>query len=141
MDGPIPSRWTPYLLSVLRIVTAFLFLAHGTQKLIGFPSAEPRAGMPILSLFGAASLIETIGGVLLLFGLFTRPVAFLVAGEMAFAYFLGHASRSVWPLVNRGEPAVFFCFTWLYFAAAGAGPWSLDALRGATRRSLWSLRP
>ena len=129
MDGPIPARWAPYLLSVLRIVVAFLYIAHGTQKLIGFPSAEPRAGVALLSLLGLAAVIETIGGILMLLGLFTRPVAFVLAGEMAAAYFLSHAPRGFWPLVNRGEPAVFFCFTWLYFAAAGAGPWSLDALR------------
>ena len=134
MDGPIPARWAPYLQSVLRIVVAFLFIAHGTQKLFGFPSAEPRAAVPLLSLFGLAGVIETFGGAFLLLGLFTRPVAFLLAGEMAAAYFLSHAPRSFWPLVNRGEPAVLFCFAWLYFAAAGAGPWSLDALRGRSTR-------
>jgi putative oxidoreductase len=127
--NPLPPRWAPYLQSVLRIVVAFLYIAHGMQKLIGFPSAEPRAGVPLLSLLGVASVLETFGGTLLLVGLFTRPIAFLLAGEMATAYFLNHAPRGFWPLVNRGEPAVFFCFTWLYFAAAGAGPWSLDALR------------
>jgi putative oxidoreductase len=130
MDGPIPARWAPYLLSVLRIVVAFLYIAHGTQKLFGFPSAELRAPVPLLSLLGLASVIETFGGVLLLLGLFTRPVAFILAGEMATAYFISHVPRGFWPLVNRGEPAVLFCFTWLYFAAAGAGPWSFDALRG-----------
>jgi putative oxidoreductase len=129
MDGPIPARWAPYLLSVLRIVVAFLYIVHGTQKLFGVPSAEPRATVPLLSLLGAAGVIETIGGALLLVGLFTRPVAFVLAGEMAAAYFMGHAPRGFWPLLNRGEPAVLFCFTWLYVAAAGAGPWSLDALR------------
>jgi putative oxidoreductase len=129
MDGPIPSRWAPYLLSVLRIVVAFLFIAHGTQKLIGWPALEPRPGVPLMSLLGAASVIETFGGALMLLGLFTQPVAFILAGEMAAAYFISHAPRGFWPLLNRGEPPVFFCFTWLYFAAAGAGPWSLDALR------------
>jgi len=130
MDGPIPARWAPYLQSVLRIVVAFLFIAHGTQKAFGFPSPEPRAGVALMSLLGLASTIEIVGGTLLLLGLFTRPVAFVLAGEMATAYFMSHAPRGFWPLANRGEPAVFFCFTWLYFAAAGAGPWSLDALRG-----------
>ena len=134
MDGPIPSRWAPYLQSVLRIVAAFLFIAHGTQKLIGFPSAEPRAGVELMSLLGLAGVIETFGGLLMLLGLFTQPVAFVLAGEMAAAYFMSHAPRGFWPLLNRGEPAVLFCFTWLYFAAAGAGPWSLDALRRRSTR-------
>ena len=129
MSGPIPARWAPYLLSVLRIVAAFLFVAHGTQKFFGFPSAEVRGGVPLVSLLGLASMIEMVGGTLMFLGLFTRPVAFLLAGEMAAAYFMGHAPRGLWPLVNRGEPAVLFCFIWLYLAAAGAGPWSLDARR------------
>jgi len=130
MDGPIPSRWAPYLLSVLRIVVAFLYIAHGTQKLFGFPTGEPpRPPVPSMSLLGAASVIETLGGLLMLLGLFTPLVAFILSGEMAAAYFISHAPRGFWPLLNRGEPPVYFCFTWLYFAAAGAGPWSLDALR------------
>jgi putative oxidoreductase len=133
ISGPISPRWAPYLQSVLRIVTAFLFVAHGTQKFFGFPAADARAGVPLMSLLGLASMIEMIGGTAVFLGLFTRPIAFLLAGEMAVAYFTSHAPRGFWPLVNRGEPAVFFCFTWLYFAAAGAGPWSLDALLG--RRS------
>lgn len=127
MNGPLPARWAPYLQSVLRIVVAFLYICHGTQKLLGFPSAAPSPGVPIASLLGLASGLEIIGGTLLLLGLFTRPVAFLLSGEMAVAYFMVHAPRGFWPLVNRGEPAVFFCFVWLFFAAAGAGPWSLDA--------------
>src|SRR5262245_45778268 len=103
MNGPIPASWAPYLRSILRIVVAFLFIAHGTQKLIGFPSAEARAGVPLISLLGLASTIEIIGGTLLLLGLFTRPIAFLLAGEMAVAYFTSHAPRGFWPLVNRGE--------------------------------------
>jgi putative oxidoreductase len=133
MMGPIPARWEPYLLSVLRIVAAYLFIAHGTQKFFGFPATEPRAGVALVSLLGLASMIEMIGGALMLLGLFTRPVAFVLAGEMAVAYFMSHAPRGFWPLLNRGEPAVLFCFIWLYFAAAGAGPWSLDALRGRSR--------
>jgi putative oxidoreductase len=133
ISGPISPRWAPYLQSVLRIVTAFLFVAHGTQKFFGFPAADARAGVPLMSLLGLASMIEMIGGTAVFLGLFTRPIAFLLAGEMAVAYFTSHAPRGFWPLVNRGEPAVFFCFTWLYFSAAGAGPWSLDALLG--RRS------
>src|SRR4030095_15748959 len=129
MRGPIPERGAPYLQSVLRIVVAFLFVAHGSQKFFGFPAAEARAGVPLMSLLGLASMIEMIGGTLMFFGLFTWPVAFVLAGEMAAAYFMSHAPRGFWPLVNRGEPAVLFCFTWLYLAAAGAGPWSLDARR------------
>jgi len=130
MDGPIPARWAPYLRSVLRIVVAFLFIAHGMQKFFGFPSAEVRAGVPAMSLLGLASMLEMLGGALLFLGFFTRPVAFLLSGEMAVAYFMSHAPQGFWPLVNRGEPAVLFCFIWLYFAAAGGGPWSLDAARG-----------
>jgi putative oxidoreductase len=129
MNGPIPTRWAPYLQSVLRIVVAFLFIAHGTQKFFGVPGVDARATVPLLSQLGLASILEMVGGSLLLLGLFTRPIAFVLAGEMAVAYFTAHAPRGFWPLVNRGEPAVLFCFTWLYFAAVGAGPWSLDALR------------
>ena len=129
MSGPIPARWAPYLLSILRVVAAFLFVAHGTLKFFGFPAVEVRGGVPLVSLLGLASMIEMVGGTLMFFGLFTRPVAFVLAGEMAAAYFIGHAPRGFWPLVIRGEPAVHLCFTWLYLAAAGAGPWSLDARR------------
>jgi putative oxidoreductase len=130
MNGPILARWAPYLQSVLRIVVAFLFMAHGSQKFFGIPAAEARATVPLASLLGLASMLEMIGGALMLLGLFTRPVAFLLSGEMAFAYFTTHAPQGFWPLVNRSEPAVFFCFTWLYFASACGGPWSVDALRG-----------
>jgi putative oxidoreductase len=134
MNGPIPAHWAPYVVSILRIVAAFLFIAHGTQKLFGFPSLEPRPGIALNSLRGLASVLEIVGGTLMFFGLFTRQVAFLLSGEMAVAYFMTHAPRNFWPLLNRGEPAVLFCFIWLYFAASGAGAWSLDALferRGA----------
>jgi putative oxidoreductase len=113
---------------VLRIVAAFTFISHGTQKLFAFPALEPRTPVPLLSLLGLAGALELVGGVLLLVGLFTRPVAFLLAGEMAFAYFMAHASRSFWPVLNGGEVVVLFCFVWLYLAAAGGGRWSLDAL-------------
>lgn len=130
MDGPIPNRWSPYLLSVLRIVAAFTFISHGTQKLFAFPVLEPRNPVPLLSMLGLASALEIVGGSLMLLGLFTRPVAFVLAGEMAFAYLTVHAPRSFWPLLNGGEVAVLFCMIWLYLAAAGAGRWSLDALWG-----------
>jgi putative oxidoreductase len=130
MDGPIPNRWSPYLLSVLRIVAAFTFISHGTQKLFAFPVLEPRNPVPLLSMLGLASALEIVGGSLMLLGLFTRPVAFVLAGEMAFAYLTVHAPRSFWPLLNGGEVAVLFCMIWLYLAAGGAGRWSLDALWG-----------
>ena len=126
--GIFLNRWTMPLLSVLRIVAGFLFIAHGTQKLFGIPVAMPGGPAPLQSLAGAAGVIEVIGGALLLVGLLTRPIAFLLSGEMAVAYFKMHSSQSFWPIVNQGELAVLYCFLFLYFAAAGAGPWSLDAL-------------
>ncbi|HEY7290342.1 MAG TPA: DoxX family protein [Vicinamibacterales bacterium] len=118
------------LLSVLRIVAAFLFIAHGTQKLFAFPGPVPGGStFPLASLFGIAGALESIGGTLLLLGLFTRPVAFVLAGEMAVAYFHAHAPGGFWPLLNHGESAVMFCFVWLFIASAGPGPWSLDAVR------------
>ena len=117
--------WTPRLLSVLRIVSAFLFMAHGTQKWLAFPI--PRASPTVFwSLSGVAGLLELVGGFLLLLGLFTRPVAFVLSGLMAFAYFIAHAPHDFWPIVNRGELAALYCFVFLYLAAAGGGPWSLD---------------
>ena len=123
--------WAPELLSVLRIVAAFLFLQFGTAKLFALPGPLLHGGgaVPLGSLAGIAGVIETVGGVLLLLGLFTRPVAFLVSGEMAVAYFHGHAPHGFWPVLNGGHPAVLFCFVWLYLSAAGPGPWSLDTLR------------
>jgi len=117
------GRLSPYLLSVLRLIAAFTFVAHGTQKLFGFPLG-PRAALA--SQLGAAGIIETAGGVLMLLGLFTRPVASVLAGEMAYAYFTAHAPRGTWPIQNGGELAVLYCFIWLYFAAAGPGPISVD---------------
>ena len=131
------KEWSPELLSVLRLIVAFLFIQHGTAKWFAFPGAVLPGGgvVPVGSLFWFASLIETIGGTLLLLGLFTRPVAFILAGEMAAAYFIQHAGRGFWPLLNQGEPAVFFCFSFLYFSAAGAGPWSLDTILARRRSS------
>jgi putative oxidoreductase len=120
------NKVAPFVLSALRIVAALLFLAHATQKLFAFPGG-PRA--PLLSLLGAAGLIELVGGVLMLVGVFARPVAFVLAGEMAFAYFRGHAPRGPWPSLNGGELAVLFCFLWLYFSVAGPGPVSVDRVR------------
>lgn len=129
MTGPIPARFAPYLQSVLRIVAAFSFTTHGTQKLFAVPVVEPREPVELVSLAGLAGGLETFGGLLLLVGLFTGPVAFLLSGEMAVAYFLRHAALGFWPILNGGEVAALFCFIWLYLAAAGPGPWSLDALR------------
>lgn len=123
------TRLQPTLLSVLRIVTAYLFFWHGTAKFFGFPVSMGEAPA-LMSMYGIAGMLEIGGGLLLLLGLFTRPVAFLLSGQMAFAYFIGHASHNpLMPLVNEGESAVLFCFIFLYLAAAGAGPLSIDHLR------------
>ena len=127
------ARWSslaPALLSVLRIVAAFMFLQAGTMKLFGWPIAMPDGSTAsLMTQVGIGGLLEALGGLLLLVGLFTRPVAFLLSGEMAVAYFQFHAPQGFWPIVNQGQQAVLYCFIWLYFSAAGAGPWSLDALR------------
>ena len=126
----------PHLLSLLRIMAALLLLQHGTQKLLGFPPG--RAAPELLSLYWFAGMIELVGGVLLALGLWTRPIAFILSGEMAFAYFIGHAPRNFFPVLNGGENVVLFCFVFLYLFATGAGPFSADALlrrgsSGATR--------
>lgn len=120
------TLWSPRLLSVLRIITAFLFLQHGTAKLFGFPHVAFFDELSLFSLIGFAGLLEVVGGLLLVLGLFTRPVAFILSGEMAFAYFIGHAPKGLIPLLNGGEPAILFCFIFLYLVAAGGGAWSLD---------------
>jgi putative oxidoreductase len=138
---PAPSlvarwrSWEPYLRSILRIVVAFLFIQFGTAKLLGLPAPIMPGGgtAPLGSLAWFASVLETFGGAFLLLGLFTRPVAFLLSGEMAFAYFIGHAPQGFWPVLNQGHPAIQFCFTFLYLSSAGPGPWSLDALRAGAR--------
>jgi putative oxidoreductase len=116
------DRWRPYALSVLRIVAALLFLQHGLGKFFGFP--EP--GPPLTSVIILAATIETFGSVLLLVGLFTRWAAFIMSGEMAFAYFIAHAPKSFFPAANGGSGAVLYCFVFLYFVFAGGGPWSVD---------------
>jgi putative oxidoreductase len=133
-NNGLPARWVswaPYLLSLLRIVAAFLFLQYGSTKLFAFPGAIMPGGgtAPLTSLAGFAGVLELVGGAFLLVGLFTRPVAFLLSGEMAVAYFKGHAGQGLWPVLNGGVPAVICCFVWLYISAAGPGPWSIDALR------------
>ncbi|MGH2376469.1 MAG: DoxX family protein [bacterium] len=133
-DPGLISRWrswAPFLLSILRVIAAFLFMQPGTAKLFAFPAAIlPNGGTaPIWSLIGLAGILEAFGGLFLLVGLFTRPVAFLLSGEMAVAYFMGHAPQGFWPLLNQGMLAILFAFLWLYLSAAGPGPWSIDAMR------------
>jgi putative oxidoreductase len=127
--------WSPYLLSVLRIMAAFLFIQFGTAKLFGLPAPVMPGGgtAPAGSLAWFAAVLETFGGFFLLIGLFTRPVAFILSGEMAVAYFYGHAPQGFWPVLNQGHPAVLFCFLFLYLSAVGPGPWSLDATRERRR--------
>jgi len=136
----VKKEWAPQLLSVLRIVLAFLFIQVGTAKLFAFPAAVMPGGgtAPVGSLPWIAGMIEVIGGPLILVGLFTRPVAFVLSGEMAVAYFIGHASQGhwLWPVLNMGGPAVIYCFLFLYLSAAGPGPWSLDALLARRRTAV-----
>ena len=127
-ETQLSTVWGPRLLSVLRIVTALLFMEHGTMKLLGFP-ASGNPGPALFSLIGFAGILELVGGLLLVLGLFTRPVAFILSGQMAVAYFMAHAPQSFFPIINRGESAILFCFVFLYLVAAGAGPWSVDAAR------------
>lgn len=124
----LTSTWTPRLLSVLRIVAAFLFMQHGGQKLFGFPPSGQSGSGSLPPLMLVAGVLEFFGGLMLLLGIFTRPVAFILSGQMAAAYFMSHAPQGFWPILNRGELAAFYCFTFLYFAAAGGGAWSLDNL-------------
>lgn len=125
------ARWERYARSVMRVMLAFTFSLHGWQKLFGLVGGH---AMPFPSLLWTAGVLETIGGALMLLGLGTRPVAFVLSGEMAFAYFHVHAPRGFWPIQNGGELAVVYCFAWLYLAFAGGGPWSLDRLLGLEKR-------
>jgi putative oxidoreductase len=120
------AKWHEQFLSVLRIMTGLLFMEHGTAKHLGFPHLEkvPDA----MSLPGVGGMMELVGGALIVLGLFTRPVAFLLSGEMAIAYFYAHAPRAFFPILNMGESAILFCFIFLYLVFAGPGPWSLDAM-------------
>ena len=129
------NKWSPFVLSLLRIVIAFLFLCHGTQKLLGFPpQGAPHAGgghamsAMAMKLAPLSGPIELFGGALLLVGLFTRPVAFILSGEMAVAYFTAHASNALWPIQNGGEAAVLYCFVFLHLVFAGGGSLSIDAV-------------
>jgi len=123
------TRFAPQVLSVLRIVAALLILQFGMAKLFGFPYVEMFQGIQLFSLYGLAGTIELVGGALLLIGLFTRPAAFILSGEMAAAYFIGHFPKGFIPLLNGGNEALIYCFVFLYFFFAGPGPWSVDAVR------------
>jgi putative oxidoreductase len=131
IDIEFYETWKPRTLAVLRIVTAYLFITHGTAKLFGVPHQEMFDGLRLLSLTGVAGMLEFAGGLLLLIGLFTRPVSFVLCGFMAVAYFMAHASQgnALVPMLNKGELAVLYCFVFLYFSAAGAGAWSVDGMR------------
>jgi putative oxidoreductase len=134
MDS-LQTIWAPRLLSILRIVVALIFMEHGTQKLLGFPVSEDP-GPALFSLSGIAGILELVGGALLVLGLFTRPVAFILSGQMAVAYWYAHAPESFFPVNNRGDAAILYCFVFLYLFAAGAGPWSLDNwLRGKAQQA------
>ena len=129
-SGIIPAAWSGTILSALRIMTGLLFLAHGTVKFFGWPIAmDWFKDLTLFSLMGLAGVLEIVGGLLIILGLFTRYTAFVLSGFMAAAYFMGHASEGFWPIANQGELAIMFCFVFLYFGAAGAGPISLDAKR------------
>lgn len=131
-----PSPWSPYVLSILRIVAGLVFFSAGTMKLFGYPpSPTPPPPFELLSLTGIAGILETFGGLAIILGLLTRPVAIIVSGEMAVAYFRVHSPQSFFPTLNNGMPAVLFCFLFFYMAFAGGGAWSIDALIARGRRS------
>ena len=132
---PSPHVWAEHLRSLVRIVTGLVFMSFGTMKLFNVPpSGVPGFPPPLMSEFGAAGMLEVFGGLFIVLGLFTRPVAFILSGEMAVAYFQAHAPKSFWPSINLGTPAIMFCFWFLYLTFAGAGPWSLDAVIARKRR-------
>ena len=123
------AGWSSHLLSLLRIMVGLLFLEHGTAKLFGFPSGAFPGPIALFSLVGLSAILEFVGGLLLAVGLFTRATAFILSGEMAVAYFMAHAPKGFFPILNHGEPAIIYCFVFLYLAAAGGGAWSVDAVR------------
>ena len=123
---PNTAKWTPHILTILRIVTALLFLEHATMKFFQFPAAIPGVPYPLPAIMLVAGAIEIVTGLLMTVGYYTRIAAFVAAGEMAAAYWMAHAPQSFWPALNMGEPAIMFCFIFLYLAFAGAGSWALD---------------
>jgi putative oxidoreductase len=123
------TAWQPRLLSIVRLVAGLLFMEHGMAKLFGFPHVRAFAHLQFASLIGLAGVIETFGGALVALGLFTRPAALILSGEMAVAYFKVHFPRSFFPLLNGGEDAILYCFIFLYLSLVGGGAWSLDRLR------------
>jgi putative oxidoreductase len=130
MNADTLQAWAPRMLSILRIVAALIFMEHGTQKLFGFPASD-RPQPELFSLIGLAGVLEFFGGILLLLGLFTRPVAFILSGQMAVAYWMAHAPQSFFPVLNGGDAAILYCFVFLYLVFAGGGAWSQDnTMRG-----------
>jgi putative oxidoreductase len=127
----LTTVWAPRALSVLRIVAALTFMEHGLSKLFGFPVWPANGGPAAFTLLWFAAIIEALGGLLLALGLFARPVAFIMSGEMAIGYWMAHAPKSFFPLINGGDAAVLYCFVFLYIAAAGGGAWSVDRVRSA----------
>jgi putative oxidoreductase len=127
MDAVL-AQWAPRMLSILRLMTGLLFLEHGTGKLAAFPAAG-TPGPALGSLLSLQGAIEIVGGLLIVLGLLTRPVAFILAGDMAVAYFMAHAPRAIYPLLNGGDAAILYCFIFLFLFCAGGGPWSIDEMR------------
>ena len=123
--------WTPRILGILRIIAGFLYMQHGTAKLFGVPNVAMFDGLQLMSLMGLAGVLELAGGAVILIGLFTRPVAFILSGEMAVAYFMAHAPQGFLPILNQGELAVLYCFVFLYRSVAGGGAYSADDMRSA----------
>lgn len=120
------QRYAPQALAVLRIVAALIFIAHGTQKLLGFPAAPPSGLPAMFTIYWFAGALELVGGLAILFGFLTRPIAFILCGEMAFAYFMGHHPRNLYPVLNGGDAAILYCFVFFYLFFAGPGAWSVD---------------
>ncbi len=124
------TRWSPGMLSILRIVTGLIFLEHGTQKFLSFPAGQMAGGGPAFdSPASFAGIVELVAGLLVALGLFTRPAAFLASGTMAVAYWIAHAPQNAFPVNNSGDAAILYCFVFLYLVFAGGGPWSIDAVR------------
>ncbi len=132
---PSPHPWAGHVRSLVRMVTGLVFMSFGSMKLFNVPtSGIPGFPVKLASQLGVAGTLEVFGGMLIVVGLFTRPVAFILSGEMAVAYFQGHAPKSFWPPINQGTPAIMYCFWFFYLTFAGAGPWSLDALIARAKR-------